>query len=87
MNAQTTLPSISDIINSPKENKYSTSLDVRGYIPVYEYKIGEQTILWDIETKYVYWTSIWKALGRDKLDLAKIIDSNKELTRWAEIVI
>ncbi|ORY07622.1 DNA-binding domain of Mlu1-box binding protein MBP1, partial [Basidiobolus meristosporus CBS 931.73] len=61
--------------------KYSTSLDSRGYIPVYEFTFSEQPILWDRETGYVYWTGIWKAMGREKSEIAKLVDSNPELSR------
>ncbi|ORX90224.1 DNA-binding domain of Mlu1-box binding protein MBP1, partial [Basidiobolus meristosporus CBS 931.73] len=60
--------------------KYSTSLDPRGYIPVFEYTVCEQPVLWDRETGYVYWTGIWKAMGREKSEIAKLIDSNVELS-------
>lgn len=30
-----------------RRHKYSTSLDVRGFIPVYEYMIGEFPVMWD----------------------------------------
>ncbi|ORY01022.1 DNA-binding domain of Mlu1-box binding protein MBP1, partial [Basidiobolus meristosporus CBS 931.73] len=61
--------------------KYSTSLDPRGYIPVYEFTLNEQPILWDRETGYVYWTGIWKAIGREKSEIAKLVDSNPELSK------
>lgn len=33
-----------------RRHKYSTSLDDRGYIPVYEFMIGEFPVMWDRET-------------------------------------
>ncbi|KAI8096346.1 uncharacterized protein BX664DRAFT_323720 [Halteromyces radiatus] len=62
-----------------RKAKYSTSLDPRGYIPVYEYIINSQPIMWDRETGYVHFTGIWKALGNSKSDIVKMVDSNPEL--------
>ncbi|CAO3593697.1 unnamed protein product [Absidia cylindrospora] len=62
-----------------RKAKYSTSLDPRGYIPVYEYMINHQPIMWDRETGYVHFTGIWKALGNSKSDIVKMVDSNPEL--------
>ncbi|KAL1920441.1 uncharacterized protein VTP21DRAFT_818 [Calcarisporiella thermophila] len=61
--------------------KYATSLDPRGYIPVYEYQLpeGDHTIMWDRETGEVHFTGIWKALGNSKADIVKMVDSNPEL--------
>ncbi|KAI8373996.1 transcription regulator HTH, apses-type DNA-binding domain-containing protein [Choanephora cucurbitarum] len=58
---------------------YSTSLDPRGYIPVYEYVINNAPVMWDRETGYVHFTGIWKALGNSKSDIVKMVDSNPEL--------
>ncbi|GAA5814728.1 hypothetical protein MFLAVUS_008229 [Mucor flavus] len=62
-----------------KKDHYSTSLDPRGYIPVYEYMINNTPIMWDRETGYVHFTGIWKALGNSKSDIVKMVDSNPEL--------
>ncbi|CAO3634578.1 unnamed protein product [Mucor hiemalis] len=62
-----------------KKAKYSTSLDPRGYIPVYEYLVNGQPIMWDRESGYVHFTGIWKALGNSKADIVKMVDSNPEL--------
>ncbi|KAI7876305.1 transcription regulator HTH, apses-type DNA-binding domain-containing protein [Mucor mucedo] len=62
-----------------KRDHYSTSLDTRGYIPVYEYIINNTPIMWDRETGYVHFTGIWKALGNSKSDIVKMVDSNPEL--------
>ncbi|KAI8098318.1 transcription regulator HTH, apses-type DNA-binding domain-containing protein, partial [Gilbertella persicaria] len=61
------------------KDHYSTSLDPRGYIPVYEYVINNTPIMWDRETGYVHFTGIWKALGNSKSDIVKMVDSNPEL--------
>ncbi|RUS13041.1 hypothetical protein BC937DRAFT_86444 [Endogone sp. FLAS-F59071] len=62
-----------------KKAKYSTSLDPRGYIPVYEYVINGQAIMWDRETGYVHFTGIWKALGNSKAEIVKMVDSNPNI--------
>ncbi|KAG1149785.1 hypothetical protein G6F37_002014 [Rhizopus arrhizus] len=62
-----------------KTNQYSTSQDPRGCIPVYEYEINGQPIMWDRETGHVHFTGIWKALNNSKADIVKIVDSNPEL--------
>ncbi|KAG2178413.1 hypothetical protein INT44_001565 [Umbelopsis vinacea] len=62
-----------------KKAKYSTSLDPRGYIPVYEYTINNQPIMWDRESGYVHFTGIWKSLGNSKADIVKMVDSNPDL--------
>ncbi|KAI8993674.1 transcription regulator HTH, apses-type DNA-binding domain-containing protein [Pilobolus umbonatus] len=62
-----------------KKAKYSTSLDPRGYIPVYEYTVNGQPIMWDRESGYVHFTGIWKALGNSKADIVKMVDSNPDL--------
>ncbi|KAG0031606.1 hypothetical protein BGZ82_006919 [Podila clonocystis] len=59
-----------------KKAKYSTSLDPRGFIPVYEYELYGHPIMWDQENLYVHFTGIWKALGKTKADIVKIIDAN-----------
>ncbi|KAL1921502.1 uncharacterized protein VTP21DRAFT_11218 [Calcarisporiella thermophila] len=62
-----------------KRAKYSTSLDSRGYIPVYEYSVDDHPIMWDRETGDVHFTGIWKALGRSKSDIVKMVDANPAL--------
>jgi hypothetical protein len=32
--------------------------------------------MWDQENLYVHFTGIWKALGKTKADIVKIIDAN-----------
>ncbi|KAI8605085.1 transcription regulator HTH, apses-type DNA-binding domain-containing protein, partial [Dissophora ornata] len=59
-----------------KKAKYSTSLDPRGFIPVFEYELYSHPIMWDQENLYVHFTGIWKALGKTKADIVKIIDAN-----------
>ncbi|KAF0461707.1 DNA-binding domain of Mlu1-box binding protein MBP1 [Gigaspora margarita] len=62
-----------------KKTKYSTSLDPRGYIPVYEFTINNQPIMWDRENGYVHFTGIWKALGNNKADIARLVDTHPDL--------
>ncbi|KAI8974977.1 transcription regulator HTH, apses-type DNA-binding domain-containing protein [Pilobolus umbonatus] len=69
----------SHIDHNIKKDHYSTSLDPRGYIPVYEYTIHNTPIMWDRETGYVHFTGIWKALGNSKSDIVKMVDSNPNL--------
>ncbi|KAK3828746.1 MAG: transcription regulator HTH, apses-type DNA-binding domain-containing protein, partial [Benniella sp.] len=83
--SSTTLASVSgegstgtgeDFVPNIKKAKYSTSLDPRGFIPVYEYDLYGHPIMWDQENLYVHFTGIWKALGKTKADIVKIIDAN-----------
>ncbi|KAI8881521.1 DNA-binding domain of Mlu1-box binding protein MBP1, partial [Backusella circina FSU 941] len=62
-----------------KKAKYSTSLDPRGFIAVYEYVVNGQPIMWDRELGYVHFTGVWKSLGNSKADIVKMVDSNPEL--------
>ncbi|KAI0926339.1 hypothetical protein AcW1_008543 [Taiwanofungus camphoratus] len=61
------------------KGRYITSNDPRGYIPVYEYPLNGQWIMLDMDDGYVLWTGIWKALGNNKADIVKIIDSQPDL--------
>ncbi|KAF9183798.1 hypothetical protein BGZ51_003752 [Haplosporangium sp. Z 767] len=83
--SSTTLASVSgevstgaseNFVPNIKKAKYSTSLDPRGFIPVYEYELYGHPIMWDQENLYVHFTGIWKALGKTKADIVKIIDAN-----------
>ncbi|KAL1924950.1 uncharacterized protein VTP21DRAFT_4604 [Calcarisporiella thermophila] len=66
-------------VSRVKTSKYSTSLDSRGFIPVFEYTIGEHLIMWDRETGEIHFTGIWKALGRAKSEIVKMVDANPRL--------
>ncbi|EIM79150.1 DNA-binding domain of Mlu1-box binding protein MBP1, partial [Stereum hirsutum FP-91666 SS1] len=61
------------------QNRYITSNDSRGYIPVYEYSLRDQWIMMDADDGYILWTGIWKALGNRKADIIKMIESQPEL--------
>lgn len=59
--------------------KYSTSVDERNFLTVYEYSVNNQWIIWDYYTGYVHFTGIWKAIGNLKADIVKLIDNSPEL--------
>lgn len=69
------IPQISDIATK----KYSTSIDSRSFITVYEYQIGSNWIIWDYHTGLVHLTGLWKLIGNKKLDIVKLVDSSPEL--------
>ncbi|KAH7106364.1 DNA-binding domain of Mlu1-box binding protein MBP1 [Auriculariales sp. MPI-PUGE-AT-0066] len=60
--------------------RYITSKDPRGYIPVWEYHLNGQWLMMDSENGYILWTGIWKALGNQKADVVKMIESLPELS-------
>ncbi|KAG0173262.1 hypothetical protein DFQ28_011173 [Apophysomyces sp. BC1034] len=62
-----------------KKEKYSTSLDPRGFIPVYEYTVNGFPIMWDRENGDVLFTGVWKALGHPKSEIVKLVELNKHL--------
>lgn len=59
--------------------KYSTSVDKRGFLTVYEYKINEQWIIWDYHTGYVHLTGLWKAIGNNKADIVKLVQASPDI--------
>ncbi|GAA6061066.1 hypothetical protein JCM10212_000109 [Sporobolomyces blumeae] len=44
-------------------------------VPVFEYTVGANKIMVDQESGYTLITSIWKALGRQKADVVRLIES------------
>ncbi|KAF9505765.1 hypothetical protein BS47DRAFT_1306176, partial [Hydnum rufescens UP504] len=62
------------------QGRYLTSNDPRGYIPVWEYPVGDQWIMMDTDDGYVLWTAIWKALGNAKADIVKMLDTMPEIS-------
>ncbi|KAG7885628.1 hypothetical protein KL938_000660 [Ogataea parapolymorpha] len=72
---QEIIPSVSSIT----KRKYSTSIDPRNYLTVFEYKINESWIIWDYSSGLVHLTGLWKAIGNSKADIVKLIDSSPEL--------
>ncbi|CEJ01488.1 Putative KLTH0G10098p [Rhizopus microsporus] len=69
------LSSCSDV----KSNNYATSQDTRGVIPAFEMMVGGQPILWDRENDWILITGVWKALGKSKADVLKVVDANPGL--------
>ncbi|KAH3668364.1 hypothetical protein OGAPHI_002118 [Ogataea philodendri] len=61
------------------KRKYSTSIDPRNYLTVFEYKINDSWIIWDYYSGLVHLTGLWKAIGNSKADIVKLIDSSPEL--------
>lgn len=59
--------------------KYSTAVDSRKFLTVYEYMINNQWIIWDYHTGYVHLTGLWKAIGNNKADIVKLIENSPEL--------
>lgn len=55
--------------------RYATSTDSRGYIPVYEYTFNGNVIMVDSENSMVHFTGVWKALGHQKADVVRLIES------------
>ncbi|GAA5975602.1 hypothetical protein JCM11641_003545 [Rhodosporidiobolus odoratus] len=61
--------------HSVTKKRYATSTDSRGYIPVFEYTVNSHLVMVDSETGYILITAIWKALGKAKADVVKLIES------------
>lgn len=57
----------------------STTIVTRDFVTVYEYKIGNHSIIWDYLIGWVYITSIWKAVGNSKADVLKLISTSPEI--------
>jgi hypothetical protein len=55
--------------------KYSTNVDDRNYLSVYEYQINDNWIIWDYYTGYVFFTGLWKACGNTKTDIVKLVEN------------
>ncbi|OAV99272.1 hypothetical protein PTTG_07905 [Puccinia triticina 1-1 BBBD Race 1] len=62
--------------------RYATSTDPRGYIPVFEYPLNGQYIMIDCETGMVHFTGIWKALGHNKADVVKLVESDPTIAPY-----
>lgn len=59
--------------------KYSTAVDSRKFLTVYEFMVNNQWIIWDYHTGYVHLTGLWKAIGNNKADIVKLIENSPEL--------
>lgn len=69
------VPSASSIVMK----KYSTAVDSRKFLTVYEFMVNNQWIIWDYHTGYVHLTGLWKAIGNNKADIVKLIENSPEL--------
>ncbi|KAH3667544.1 hypothetical protein WICMUC_005331 [Wickerhamomyces mucosus] len=55
--------------------KYSTNIDSRSFLTVYEYQIDSNWIIWDFHNGLVFFTGLYKICNEgDKFDYLKIID-------------
>lgn len=61
------------------KRKYSTSIDPRNFLTVYEYPVGEHWVIWDHECGLVHLTGLWKAVGNNKADIVRLVQSSPEL--------
>lgn len=59
----------------------SHTLDPRGYIPVFEYSLNNQSIMIDCETGFVHLTGIWKVC----LSFTVFQSESNKLPRFTEI--
>lgn len=59
--------------------RYATSNDARGYLSVNEMNVCGQTILWDYRTGMVHLTGLCKAVGLQKANVVRFLDSNPGL--------
>lgn len=59
--------------------KYATNADERGYVSVYEYTVDGHPIMWDYTSGLVHFTGLWKALGHNKAEIVRLIESNPNL--------
>ncbi|ODQ66209.1 hypothetical protein NADFUDRAFT_50130 [Nadsonia fulvescens var. elongata DSM 6958] len=62
--------------------RYTTSIDERNFLTVYEYQVNNQWIIWDYHTGYVLLTGIWKAIGNNKADIVKLVENSPELSPY-----
>ncbi|GAA5938550.1 Xbp1p [Sporobolomyces koalae] len=61
------------------ERNYATSSDTRGSIYEYQIRSSPHKVMVDRETGYVLITGFWKALGRIKADVIRLIESQPEI--------
>ncbi|KXN74604.1 DNA-binding domain of Mlu1-box binding protein MBP1 [Conidiobolus coronatus NRRL 28638] len=67
--------------------QYSTSVNPHGYLRTLEYKIStpntpDFVVRWDCEGGHVFWTGIWKALGRGNEEVTKILHHYPQLNDY-----
>ncbi|CDK25984.1 unnamed protein product [Kuraishia capsulata CBS 1993] len=65
--------------NSISRRKYSTGIDERNFVTVYEFQVNNNWIIWDYHTGLVHLTGLWKAIGNHKADIVKLIEASPEL--------
>ncbi|CCH43635.1 Transcriptional repressor XBP1 [Wickerhamomyces ciferrii] len=63
-----------------QKKKYSTSVDERNFLTVFEYKLNDNWILWDYSTGYVFFTGLWKSCGNNKTDIVKLVENFPNLS-------
>lgn len=61
------------------KRKYSTNIDERNFLTVFEYVVNNNWIIWDYYSGLVHLTGLWKAVGNAKADIVKLVDSSPEL--------
>lgn len=64
-------------LNSLKieKKKYTTNIDLRNFLTVYEYALGGNWVIWDYHHGLVFFTGLYKICNEgDKWDYLKIID-------------
>ncbi len=63
------------------KKKYSTNVDERNYLTVFEYKLNDNNwIIWDYSTGYVFFTGLWKSCGNNKTDIVKLVENFPNLS-------
>lgn len=72
--------------NFIQKKKYSTNVDERNYLTVFEYKLNENWIIWDYSTGYVFFTGLWKACGNNKTDIVKLVENFPNLSNLVKRV-
>lgn len=65
-------------VSQKNPNSISLTSD-RDFVTVYEYKVGNNYIIWDYSIGWVYITSIWKSAGHYKADVLKLVSTSPEI--------
>lgn len=69
-----------------QKKKYSTNVDERNYLTVFEYRLNENWIIWDYSTGYVFFTGLWKSCGNNKTDIVKLVENFPNLSNLVKRV-
>ncbi|KDN52953.1 hypothetical protein K437DRAFT_133270 [Tilletiaria anomala UBC 951] len=73
-------PKLLETSGYPFEYKrYNTSMDPRGYLPVYEYVAEDKLFMIDAENSYVHFTGIWRAVSNTKNEIVRLVEIYPEL--------